>query len=86
MATFFRIPIVRFRSDLEDDTPLDGMCANTIALMRPIRFDSQAATRKEKDTPLQKKDGSAATSESSNLWKSHKAIRDCAARRQTGRH
>src|SRR5262245_8687210 len=48
---------------------LDGLCVNTIVLMRPIRFDNHAATGNENaaSTPLQKKKNPALASDSSNL-------------------
>jgi hypothetical protein len=61
---------------------LDGMCVNTMVLMRPIRFDNHAATGKEKadSTPLQKKNSPAAERDSSNLLNSHSATSDCTAK------
>src|SRR6185503_14162950 len=58
---------------------LEGMCVNTIVLMRPMRAPIQAATGKENaaSTPLQKKNGLAAASESSKRSNSHSASSDC---------
>ena len=57
---------------------LDGMCVNTMVLMRPMRRESQAATGKEKaeSTPDQKKNRPAALSDRSKRSNSHSASSD----------
>ena len=57
---------------------LAGMCVNTIVLTSPMRFDSHAATGKEKAerTPDQKKNIPASASDRSNRSNSHSASSD----------
>ena len=57
---------------------LDGMCVNTMVLMRPTRLEIHAATGKEKaeSTPDQKKNRLAALSDRSKRSKSHSASND----------
>src|SRR5262249_34262253 len=61
---------------------LDGMCVNTIVLIRPTRLPSQAATGNENaaSTFDQKKNALAAASERSKRSNSQSAISDCTAK------
>ena len=58
---------------------LDGICVNTIVLMRPIRLAIRAATGSENalNTPAQKKKTLAAATESANFSNNQSASKDC---------
>ena len=58
---------------------LEGMCVNTMVLMRPIRRDSHAATGNENaaSTPDQKKNTPAAASDRPKRSNSQRASSDC---------
>ena len=57
---------------------LNGICVNTMVLMRPMRREIQAATGKEnaESTPDQKKNRPAALSDRSKRSNSHSASKD----------
>src|SRR6185503_11059094 len=57
---------------------LEGMCVNTIVLIRPMRAPIQAATGKENadNTPVQKKNRLAAARDMSKRSNSQSASRD----------